>query len=415
MRHLTRPQLRYCNTAHFKKRIRLLRAAAIVTTTLVTGCDGLSDDSTDNNNNANNTEIVDIGTIRTISVNGTVLSSLPQNPLNPPEASVALGRMLFWDPILSGNQDVACASCHLPEFGYTDGRRRSAGVGGVGSGPARSPGQIGQITRNSQSVVNTVWNGINEFGVFNPNTAPMFWDGRTTSLEAQAIEPILSREEMRGDNFTEAEILTEIINRINRVSEYQAMFETAYGSSQANIGNVAQALADFQRTLVANNTPFDRYLRGDTNAMSNAQINGMQEFVEHDCAECHSGPMFSDFELHVLGVAAANGLNTPDTGNGNFAFRTPSLRQLAFTTPYFHGGQEVDLNDAIDFYDNNNNSDNPNVANNQLDPDFRNIPNLNNNEINAIEAFLSALNDGAFDRTRPDRVPSGLNVGGAID
>lgn len=415
MRHLTRPQLRNCNTAHFKKRIRLLRAAAIVTTTLVTGCDGLSDDSTDNNNNANNTEIVDIGTIRTISVNGTVLSSLPQNPLNPPEASVALGRMLFWDPILSGNQDVACASCHLPEFGYTDGRRRSAGVGGVGSGPARSPGQIGQITRNSQSVVNTVWNGINEFGVFNPNTAPMFWDGRTTSLEAQAIEPILSREEMRGDNFTEAEILTEIINRINRVSEYQAMFETAYGSSQANIGNVAQALADFQRTLVANNTPFDRYPRGDTNAMSNAQTNGMQEFVEHDCAECHSGPMFSDFELHVLGVAEANGLNTPDTGNGNFAFRTPSLRQLAFTAPYFHGGQEVDLNDAIDFYDNNNNSDNPNVANNQLDPDFRNIPNLNNNEINAIEAFLSALNDGAFDRTRPDRVPSGLNVGGAID
>jgi cytochrome c peroxidase len=124
--------------------------------------------------------------------------------------------------------------------------------------------------------------------------------------------------------------------------------------------------------------------------------------------------MFSDFEVHVLGVAEANGLTTPDTGNGDFAFRTPSLRQLAFTAPYFHGGQETNLRDAVDFYDNNN-SDNPNVANNQLDPDFRNIPNLNNNEINAIVAFLNSLSDGSFDRTRPASVPSGLNVGGSID
>lgn len=391
--------------------------AALITLTLA-GCDSISDITDENNadtaGNPVDNDIVTVGTVRTIQIDGVVLSSLPDTVSNPPTGSVELGRLLFWDPVLSGEQDVACATCHLPEFGYTDGRARSAGVGGTGAGPARVPGQLGQVPRNAQSVVNTVWNGINEFGMFDRDSAPMFWDTRIQGLEAQALEPILSREEMRGDSIAEGEILTVVVNRLNSISEYQGLFEQVYGDSTITASNVARALADFQSTLVANNTPFDRYLRGDATAMSNQQLNGMQEFVEHDCANCHSGPMFSDFETHVLGVPEANGLNTPDNGDGNFAFRTPSLRQLEFTAPYFHGGQESDLGDVIDFYDNNNNSDNPNVANNERDADFRNIPNLNNNEINAIEAFLNALNDGSFDRTRPESVPSGRPVGGSI-
>jgi cytochrome c peroxidase len=361
------------------------------------------------------TEIVPIGEVRTIQVNDVVFSSLPENIVSPPAASVALGRALFWDPILSGDQDVACATCHLPEFGYADGRARSIGAGGVGTGPNRTAGQIEPVTSNAQSVLNTVWNGINELGMFDPETAPMSWVARTESLAVQALEPIRSRVEMRGDNFSETQIDAEVISRLQSIPEYPLLFEQAYGTSQVTLERIGQALADFQSTLIANNTPYDRYLRGDTSAMNNAQLNGMAEFAENGCAECHSGPMFSDFETHVLGVAEAQGLDAPDTGDGNFAFRTPSLRQLAFTAPYFHGGQENQLDDAIDFYDNNNNSDNPNVANNQLDADFRAVGNLNNNEINAIEAFLNALNDPDFDRSRPASVPSGLSVGGSID
>ncbi len=380
---------------------------------ILCGCDSISNELTDNNQ-IDPDEIVSVGNVRTIQVDGVILSSLPEQVNTASAEQIELGRLLFWDPVLSGDQDVACATCHLPQFGYSDGRRRSAGTGGAGIGPNRNPGQIGQVTRNAQSVLNTAWNGINELGVFNPETAPMFWDARIQSLAGQALEPIRNREEMRGDNFSEANIDAEIVRRLNAVSEYQSRFEQAYGNSNITIDAVAIALADFQTSLTANNSPFDRYLRGETNAMSNVQLNGMQEFVEHNCANCHSGPMFSDFETHVLGVREAAGLQQPDNGNGNFAFRTPSLRQLAFTAPYFHGGQEFDLTDAIDFYDGNNNSDNPNVTNNQLDNDFRNIPNLNNNEINAIEAFLNALNDDAFDRTQPQAVPSGLPVGGSI-
>ncbi len=90
-------------------------------------------------------------------------------------------------------------------------------------------------------------------------------------------------------------------------------------------------------------------MRGDINAMSQQQLNGIEVFALTGCAECHSGPVFSEFETHVLGVAEANGLIAPDTGAGNFGFRTPTLRQLAFTAPYFHGGQENSLDEIIDF------------------------------------------------------------------
>lgn len=372
--------------------------------------------TTEQIDNENTTEdVVDVGAISTLEVSGVVFSSLPEAAPTPDATSVELGRLLFWDPVLSGDQDIACATCHLPEFGYADGRARSIGTGGVGSGPNRVAGPIGAVARNAQSVLNTVWNGINEFGVFNQDTAPMFWDARTTSLSSQALEPIRAREEMRGDNFTEAQIDDAVVERLVSIAEYQALFQQAYGGNNpVTLQNTARALADFQSTLIANDSPYDQYLRGDTNALNNAQLNGMSVFAEHGCADCHSGPMFSDFDTHVLGVAEAQGLTEPDNGSGNFAFRTPSLRQLAFTAPYFHGGQEGSVVDAVDFYDNNN-SDNPNVPNNQLDPDFVDIPNLNNNEVNAIAQFLMTLNDADFDRSRPNAVPSGLPVGGALE
>ena len=359
--------------------------------------------------------VITIGDVHTVEIDNVVFTSLPDASVNTTRASVELGRLLFWDPILSGDQDIACASCHLPEFGYADGRQRSAGTSAVGAGPSRVPGQIGQVPRNAQTILNTAWNGINELGVFDPSTAPMFWDSRTQSLANQALEPIRSREEMRGDSFTESQIDAVVVERLSNNAEYQILFEQAFGSSSVTLETLAQALSDFQSTLIANNAPFDRWMRGDESAMTNQQLQGLTVFAETGCADCHSGPMFSDYETHVLGVPEAANLAEADEGDGNFGFRTPTLRQLTFTAPYFHGGQESNLDDVIDFYDNPNQSNNPNVPTNQLDPDFRNLPNINGNEANAIEAFLESLSDDSFERTRPASVPSGLPVGGALE
>ena len=355
-----------------------------------------------------------IGQVRTVEIGGVAFTSLPETGVESTQASTDLGHLLFWDPILSGDMDTACATCHLPDLAYSDGLARSSGTGSVGTGAERVPGQLGLARRNAQSLVNIVWNGINEFGVFDQDTAAMFWDNRTVSLQRQAIEPIRALEEMRGTNFSEDEIEAEVISRLAGNADYQQLFAAAFGEGTITMAHVSQALADYQSTLIANNAPFDRWVRGEDNAMSAQQINGMQVFAETGCAECHSGPMFSDFDTHVLGVREADGLEIADVGDGSFGFRTPTLRQLAFTAPYFHGGQESTLDDVLDFYDNPRNSENPNVGNNELDADFLALPNLNNNEANAIEAFLGALNDGGFDRTRPASVPSGLPVGGAL-
>ena len=325
------------------------------------------DNSSDVDGVDSSVDTIIVGQVRTIEVSGVVLSSLPESVNAPSSEKVELGRLLFWDPILSGGKDVACATCHLPELGYTDGIARSIGVGGVGAGPSRVVGHTGVVPRNAPTVLNTVWNGITELGMFNPEFAPMFWDGRTQGLANQALDPIRSQQEMRGDNFTIAQLESEVLNRLNNNDDYQALFNSAYGSTDITFAMLGQALADFQTTLIANNSPFDRWVRGDASAMSANQIQGMEEFVKVGCAQCHSGPMFSNYETHVLGVPEADNLDMPDVGDGNFGFRTPTLRQLAFTAPYFHGGQMESLRDAIEFYDSPGGSQNLNVPTNTLD------------------------------------------------
>ena len=357
-------------------------------------------------------DIVTAGEVHTLTVDDRVFASLPASPPSADPARVALGRDLFWDPILSGNRDVACATCHLPEHGYTDGQFRAIGVGGSRRGNARTVGHTGRVSRNSQTVLNTAWNGIDAAGAFDPTAAPMFWDNRTLSLAAQALEPIRSREEMRGDGFTVAEMETEVVNRLNGISDYTLAFNATFGSSPITLDQVAQALAAFQRTLVANNAPFDRWMRGEPGAMTDRQLSGMQEFARAGCADCHSGPLFSDFQLRVLGAQEGQGLTTPDNGDGNFAFRTPSLRQLAFTAPYFHAGQFATLGQAINFYDERRDSANPNVPSSALDPDLLQVPEMEGGRGALLEDFLDALNDDSFDRSEPTSVPSGLSPGG---
>ncbi|HSA56237.1 MAG TPA: cytochrome-c peroxidase, partial [Gemmatimonadaceae bacterium] len=228
-------------------------------------------------------------------------------PLDPEQE---LGRQLFWDPILSGHKDVACATCHHPDFAWADGRDLSLGTRSVGLGPERrdvSRGGIPAMRRNSPTVLNTLFNGLDDrrgrqrrgnrrdLGVIagaladvDPTRAPMFWDSRVRSLEAQALEPLKAREEMRGDAYPDAVALDSVMARLRAIPEYVRLFEQAYGRGSTITGErIGRAIAAFERTLVAVNSPFDRFVAGDTAALTGQQKRGLEAFDRADCTECH--------------------------------------------------------------------------------------------------------------------------------
>jgi cytochrome c peroxidase len=291
----------------------------------------------------------------------STLSALPSTPQAPKDnpttpAKVALGRLLFWDPLLSGPQDVACASCHHPQNGYAEDRDLSLGVTAIGLGSKRrqAPGSsIPIVKRNSPTVVNIAFSGSDESGRYDPATAPMFWDLRVKSLEKQALEPLKANEEMRGDTYKEDEAVASVVAKLQANAEYRSLFAGAFGGAQpVNAENLGRAIAAFERTLLANNSPFDRYMRGDRSAMTEEQVSGMQRFERVGCIKCHNGPMFSDYKLHVMGVPDNPALPASDDGaEKTYAFRTASLRNLAFTAPYEHNGMFRTLSNVVGFYE----------------------------------------------------------------
>ena len=353
----------------------------------------------------------------------TTLTALPlvapapaDNPGSP--AKVALGRALFWDPVLSGGRDVSCATCPHPANGYADGLDLSIGSNGQGLGTSRRfrvPNNIAFVKRNSPTVLNAAFNGLLPDGTCQPATAPMFWDLRAQSLESQSLLPIAALEEMRGNQFSEAAALDSVVARLRALPAYAPLFAAAFGGPQPiSSANLGKAIACFERTLVATDAPFDRYQRGDKSALTGQQVQGMNAFVTSGCAKCHSGPMFSDYKTHVLGVAD-NGKNpTSDAGlNNTYAFRTPSLRNVALTAPYMHSGTIPDLAGVLNFYDPGRGpapSANPHVSVGQRDPLFPGRV----TDPQAIIAFLQALSASSYDRSVPASVPSGLAVGGNI-
>ncbi len=358
-------------------------------------------------------------------------STRPRDNPSTPE-KVALGRLLFWDPILSGSGDIACATCHHPDFGYTDGRALPIGTGGRGLGPARTfPGGVAPLVkRNSQTLLNVGFNGIDGDGHVDPASAPMFWDVRARGLEAQALAPIESLEEMRGPAVPEGRGVTGAVARVARVEGYRALFSKAFGTARDAVTseNLTRAIAAFERTLTTPDSPFDRYMRGDETALGAAELRGMAEFQTHGCTQCHNGPMFSDYKVHVLGVSDNPLVGTWDPGvNHTFAFRTPTLRNLAYTGPYMHSGILSGVPTVIAFYQSVGGRgaglthfDAPRIMNgqlvlgspverDQLDPLLRQV--LPIQRIDDVAAFLDSLN-GTFDRTIPSHVPSGLRPGG---
>ncbi|MBX7211236.1 MAG: cytochrome-c peroxidase [Verrucomicrobiaceae bacterium] len=334
----------------------------------------------------------------------------PAPPGNPATTGkIALGRLLFFDPVLSATGDVACATCHHPSLGWADGRATPLGVNAAGIGPARRRARADQfpiVKRNAPTVLNAGFNGITIEGRCDPQTAPMFWDSRELSLEAQALAPIRAAEEMRGDVCAESAAIGGAVKRVRDIALYRDLFAKAFGTGDVMTAvNLGKAIAAFERSLVTADAPYDRFARGDAAALTDLQKRGLKAFESAGCPACHNGPMLSDYKLHFIG--------TPGQKE-NRDFRTPSLRNLKHTAPYMHNGSVATIADVLIFYDrlmdaSSETLDGGDAPAQPLDPLLKTL-NVNPDDFAAIEAFLDGLNDDSYDRSMPDAVPSGLPV-----
>jgi len=279
--------------------------------------------------------------------------SIPEN--NPmTDEKIELGKLLYFDPRLSGNNVQSCMSCHAPGAGYGDGMAKFIGFEGF-NGP-----------RNSPTIINS--------GYYKEN----FWDGRAANLEEQALGPIQSEVEMNQN-------LDELVTELNAVPAYVEKFNTVF-NEQISADNIAKAIAAFERTIVISDTAFDRYLQGDDDAISAEAKEGMKLFVgKASCISCHAGPLLSDHNYHNLGMTDDEGRfavtgNEEDKGK----FRTSGLRGIGHTAPYMHDGSLETLKDVVDYY----NVGGGTHANKSV---LMKPLNLTDSEANALVAFLESL------------------------
>lgn len=294
------------------------------------------------------------------------------NSLTP--AKVELGRQLFFDPLLSADSSVSCATCHDPNHAFADARKTAIGIGNR------------KGTRNTPTLLNAMFN------------STMFWDGRADSLEEQAIQPLVNVDEMGNASHD------QVVKRIAAAPAYAEQFQRVFGKP-VNIDSLAKAIAAYERTLVSGNAPFDRFLAGNKSAMSEPAQRGLNLFrTKARCTVCHSlntsFPFLTDGNYRNTGVAAnfagfnalsrlansptavpsgaaAGSDHRPGVGSrlakhegaaelGRFlvsddaldigAFRTPSLRNVELTAPYFHDGSAATLADVVRFYNQGGNA-----------------------------------------------------------
>lgn len=360
------------------------------------------------------------------------LEPLPSmvHPLDnqPSDDVIALGRLLFFDPIQSAERDVACATCHLPELGFGDGRDLPIGPSGEGLGPERritDPAMV-EEGRHSMSIINV---GFNQFGAQSTDAGFMFWDGRRRQLENLVLLPQREFSEMRGEVYSIEVTIDTVLTRLRSVPEYETLFQQAFPDKAALVATgslptavdsvgLARALAQFIRSVTSTDSPYDRFLAGDEDALDAAQKRGLEVFQgKGDCARCHSGPLLSDFNFHVVGAVQRGpgfqGTPHDDLGRwvatrldkDRYAFRTPALRSVALTAPYMHSGGYDSLREVVEFF-NRGGGDHALVNPNRLDI----APlGLSEQQVDDLVAFLESLTDDPGVAT-PERVPSGLDV-----
>lgn len=247
--------------------------------------------------------------------------------LKTPYNEATLGELLYFDPILSSDSSVSCASCHKPEFAFADNTPVSKGVGGK-MGDRNAPSTMNQSARNFQ-----------------------FWDGRMETLEEQALGPIENPVEMNLP-------VSELITRLYKHKQYMEFFNKIYGEKPSR-KNIAMAIAAYERTLETNDTPFDDYMKNDdTTGFGKSEQRGQDIFNNKGkCFDCHFGPDFTNDQFRNLGLF--NGKDLNDSGRYKVTrklsdlgkFKTPGLRNIAMTAPYMHNGMHKTLREVIDYYD----------------------------------------------------------------
>jgi len=286
-------------------------------------------------------------------------AAVPFPASNPfTEKKRALGERLFHDPRLSGNGKIACASCHVRQQGFADGRRQGRGVAGV------------PLKRHTPTLWNLAWAG------------PVFWDGRARGLEEQVAGPIEAPDEM-------AQPVASVVTLLAGDASYAAAFRAAFPDDpRVTPENLAKAIATFERTLVSGRTRFDRWIDGDEKALTADEVAGFRLFTgKAQCANCHSGWAFTDYAFHDIGLPGE------DRGRGavlrleaaEHAFKTPSLREIGRSAPYMHDGSLKSLPEILHHYESGI------VARPTLSADLPRNLKLSERERREMIAFLGTL------------------------
>jgi cytochrome c peroxidase len=331
-------------------------------------------------------------------------ASIPKDNPQTPE-KIALGKKLFFDGRLSADGTVACATCHDPARAFTDGRPASIGI----------DGRVGQ--RNAPTVLNALYN------------KTQFWDGRATTLEEQAELPIINPVEMGQTNVQAA------VAQIQNIKEYQEAFTNVFGRPP-NGQDLIRAIASYERTLLSFNSPFDRFIAGDANAIDDSAKRGWKLYNgQARCNKCHALTdnqpnltSFTDNDFHNIGIGiirhqvvplARQALQLVNSGNsaevdraaiqsemsvlGRYlvtkkepdiaSFKTPNLRNVLITAPYFHDGSQETLWDVMDHYNKGDGVQNP-----FLDEDIQPLA-LSENDINDLVSFLASLTSDDYKET----------------
>ena len=261
--------------------------------------------------------VPDIGPLPTVA-------PIPATNLNY-ASKIKLGEQLYFDGRLSKNNAVSCAFCHTPGFGFADPKQTSLGVDGKRGG------------RQAPTVYNTAFNPV------------QFWDGRAGSLEEQAIGPIINPVEM-------AETYENVVKKLSALQGYRDQFQAVFGTG-VSVQGIAEAIAAYERTIISTNSAFDKFVLGDSTAMSQEAQRGMALFKgKARCILCHNGPNFTDNQFHNLGVPQVGPMKE-DLGRYNVtrqerdkgAFKTPTLRSIIETAPYMHDGAFKTLEEVVDF------------------------------------------------------------------
>lgn len=310
---------------------------------------------------------------------------------------IQLGKILFFDPVLSGNNSRSCASCHRPEKAFTDGIAKSVAFNAEG-----------EVARNAPTLINS---GFQQ---------SLFWDQRVHFLEDQITDVVSNPHEMHGQ-------MAEASEKIMESAEYRVLFERAFGrgEQQINPRNIQAALAWYIRSLTGMNSKFDQYMRGDHSVMTEKEIAGFNLFMgKAKCGTCHfmplfNGsvpPMYSETESEILGVP-----ESPDTVDAKidkdlgkffafnkdihkYAFKTPTVRNAALTAPYMHNGVFASLEEVVDFYNRGGGAGiGSSLAHQTLPPD---LLHLTEEEQEQIIAFIHTLSDTTHLSDIPDRLPA---------